>query len=69
MSLGRSTVIIKIGALLFIGLLVLIIHLINPPIFTELWHVLVSGNMHQTVEYIKSFGSLAIVVSFFWACL
>lgn len=65
MSLGKSTVIIKIGALLLIGLFILIIYVSNPKIFTGLWQVLISGNMQETIEYIKSFGSLAMIVSFF----
>ena len=65
MSLGKSTVIIKIGALLLIGLFILIIYVSNPKIFTGLWQVLISGNMQETIEYIKSFCSLAMIVSFF----
>lgn len=67
--LGRSAVMIKIGSLLLIGLLSLIIYIINPKLFTELWQVLSSGNMQETVEYIKSFGSSAMVVSFFLGVL
>lgn len=59
----------KIGAILLIGLLVLMIYVINPRIFIESWQVLISGNMQETVEYIKSFGSLAMLASFFLGVL
>lgn len=40
------------------------IHIADPEFFPQFWHIATSGNMHNTVEYIASFGMWAMVFSF-----
>lgn len=49
---------------LLVGLL-LAVYYANPDFFVELWSVVTSGNLNDTIEYIASFGMWAIVFSFF----
>ena len=42
----------------------LIIYLINPGFFNELWGVCLSGDMNQVAQYINSFGPWAMLFSF-----
>ncbi len=56
---------IKIGAVIGLTLLFVIIYLLNPDFFRELWDVCLSGDMHQVADYINSFGSWAMIFSFF----
>lgn len=61
----RSTLPIKLGAVGCLCLLFLITYLCNPDFFKELWAVCLSGDMHQVADYINSFGSWAMIFSFF----
>ena len=60
----RSGNVIKIGAAVVLFLLIIIIYLINPTFFNELWNVCLSGDMNLVAEYITSFGPWAMVFSF-----
>lgn len=64
----RSTLPIKLGAAGGLVFLVLVIYLLNPDFFHELWEVCLSGDMHRVADYINSFGSWAFVFSF-WLVL
>ena len=64
MQRKRSASTIKIGAVLIMLVLFLIIYLINPAFFNELWAVCLSGDMKQVADYINSFGPWAMVFSF-----
>lgn len=63
-SMKKSGSMIKIGAAGLMMLLLLIIYLLNPAFFNELWVVCLSGDMHLVAEYINSFGPWAMVFSF-----
>ena len=56
--------VLKVGAALAIVLLFVIIHLLAPEFLPELFTLLASGDIPQTVEYIRSFGEWAIVFAF-----
>lgn len=59
---------VKIGAVIAIGLLLLLIHCLNPTFFSTLWAVLSTGDLLGTANYIRSFGSWSIFFSF-WLVL
>ena len=65
MKMSKSTLPIKIGAVVALCLLFGIVYLLNPAFFGELWDVCLSGDMHRVAEYINSFGAWAMVFSFF----
>ena len=60
----RSGSMIKLGAAGILLLLLIIIYLLNPAFFYELWKVCLSGDMNLVAEYINSFGPWAMVFSF-----
>ena len=64
MKLTKSTWTIKLGAIFLLFALLFIIYLLNPAFFSELWRVLLSGDMQQTADYIKSFGPWPMFFSF-----
>lgn len=55
---------VKIVAALLIVLLFFAIHLIAPEFLPEIFELLRNGDIKETAEYIKSYGSMAIVFSF-----
>ncbi|MCR5175260.1 MAG: TVP38/TMEM64 family protein [Anaerovibrio sp.] len=55
---------IKIGAVAVMMLLFLIIYMMNPAFFNELWEVCLSGDMELVAAYINSFGPWAMLFSF-----
>ncbi len=55
---------VKIIAALLIVALFLIIHLIAPDFLPEIFDLLSRGDIKETAEYIKSYGSMAVVFSF-----
>lgn len=55
---------VKIVAALLIVLLFVVIHLAAPEFLPELFELLRRGDIQETAEYIKSYGSMAIVFSF-----
>lgn len=69
MNIKKSVDIIKLSAVLLIFCLVIIIYLLNPAFFKELWQVISSGDMQQTSDYINSFGSWAMFFSFWLVVL
>ena len=56
---------VKIAAALLIVALFLSIHLAAPEFLPEVFELLSRGDIVETAEYIKSYGSLAVVFSFF----
>lgn len=64
-KLTGSTMTIKLGAVAALVVLMAIIYFLNPNFFRELWEVCLSGDMHRVAGYINSFGSWAMVFSFF----
>jgi uncharacterized membrane protein YdjX (TVP38/TMEM64 family) len=68
MKLTKSTLSIKIGAVLLLLALCGVIYLLNPNFFSTLWQVLLSGDMQQTIDYIQQFGPWAMFFSF-WLVL
>lgn len=60
----KSTLTIKLGAVCLLILLHLLVYLLNPGLFQELWEVCLSGDMHRVAEYIQSYGPWAMVFSF-----
>lgn len=56
---------VKIAAALLIVALFLSIHLAAPEFLPEVFELLSRGDIAETAEYIKSYGSLAVVFSFF----
>ena len=65
MQITKSTLPIKLGAVAGLGLLFLIVYILNPSFWGELWDVCLSGDMHRIAGYINSFGAWAMVFSFF----
>ena len=59
---------VKLIAAALIVLLFLTIHSLNPEFFPYLWRMLSHGDIMETTEYIQSFGSWALVFSF-WLTL
>ncbi len=55
----------KVIALSLLLILVGSIYLLFPEVCAELWRVVTSGSMNDTIEYIQSFGAYAILFSFF----
>ena len=55
-QLDADCIVNIIGGLLLIGLVVCI-HLLKPMFFSDLWHVLLNGDMHEMIAYINSFGA------------
>lgn len=60
----HSMGIVKIIAVLLILALFVLIHLLNPHFFPDLWAVLASGDLKATAAYIQSFGPWAMFFSF-----
>ncbi|BEU87220.1 TVP38/TMEM64 family protein [Selenomonas sp. TAMA-11512] len=60
----RSAKIINLIALFLAIALLGVIHLLNPSFFPTLWQVLATGDFIATADYIRSFGSWAILCSF-----
>lgn len=56
---------VKIIAAILIIALLLAIHFAAPDFFPYLYRTLMSGDIEETAEYIRSFGSWAVVFSFF----
>lgn len=56
---------VKIGAFIGIVLLVLAVHIFVPGFFHKIWSLSAKGNLRGTVEFLRSFGPWAIVISFF----
>ena len=56
---------VKVTAAFLLVLLLGLFHSFNPEILPQLWHIVTNGNMTETIEYINSFGTAAIVFSFF----
>lgn len=54
----------KAGLSLALILLIVTIHVLNPSFFPQLWHVLLSENIHEIVRYIRSYGHWAMFFSF-----
>ena len=63
MSLSKDSCLKLITFLLLIVVL-FAIHFSKPEFFPTFWHIATSGNMHDTVSYIASFGMWAMVFSF-----
>ncbi|MBR5913225.1 MAG: TVP38/TMEM64 family protein [Selenomonadaceae bacterium] len=55
---------VKIVAAVLIVLLFVVIHLIAPDFLPEIIDLLLHGDIKETAEYIKSYGSMAVVFSF-----
>lgn len=55
---------VKIVAAILIVLLFVVIHLIAPEFLPEIFELLKNGDIQETAEYIKSYGSMAIIFSF-----
>ncbi len=55
---------VKIVAALLILLMFLVIHIIAPEFLPEVFELLSHGDISETAEYIKSYGSMAVVFSF-----
>ena len=55
---------VKIVAALLIVALFLVIHLIAPDFLPEIFDLLSRGDIKETAEYIKNYGSMAVVFSF-----
>lgn len=67
-QLDADCIVNIIGGLLFIGL-VMCIYLLKPMFFSDLWHILLSRDMHETIAYIDSFGIWSVIFSFFLGVL
>ena len=65
MHIPKSMTTVKLGALAAIILLFIIIHIANPNFLPHIVSLLARGDIMETADYIASFGSLAIVFSFF----
>ncbi len=55
---------VKIVAALLILLMFLVIHIIAPEFLPEVFELLSHGDISETAEYIKGYGSMAVVFSF-----
>ena len=55
---------VKIVAAILIVALFVVIHLAAPNFFPEIFDLLSRGDIKETAEYIKSYGSMAVVFSF-----
>ena len=55
---------IKIVAALLIVLLFVVVHIIAPEFLPEIFELLKNGDIQETAEYIKSYGSMAIIFAF-----
>lgn len=55
---------VKIIALLILASLCFAIEIFAPKFFSKIWHLSTSGNMEATVEFLRSYGPWAIIVSF-----
>lgn len=67
-QLDADCIVNIIGGLLLACLLVCI-HLLKPMFFSDLWHVLLNRDMHETITYIDSFGVWSVIFSFFLGVL
>lgn len=65
MQIKKSMGLVKAGAALAIVLLFVIIHIVNPAFLPHITALLARGDIMETAGYIASFGSWAIVFSFF----
>ena len=55
---------VKLVALVLLVLLFAGFRLFFPEVWARLWHVMASGNMQETIDYIRSFGGWAMAFSF-----
>ncbi len=54
---------IQVIAVLGIIVLLVAVHMVDPNFFSTVWQLTTSGNMHDIVHYLRSFGPLAMFVS------
>lgn len=57
--------ILKITSVVLLVLILLVINNYSPGFFEKVWTLSKSGDIEGTVEYLRSFGAWAIVISFF----
>lgn len=55
---------VKIGAFIGIVVLVLLIHFLVPGFFQKIWVLSAKGDLRGTIEFLRSFGPWAILISF-----
>lgn len=65
MKKSKTTLPIKLGAMIGLCLLFVFVYILNPSFWLEMWEVCLSGDMQRMVDYINSFGAWAMVFSFF----
>lgn len=54
---------IKIGLVIILMATLLGIHILIPDFYQTVWHLSTSGNMEGTIDYLRSFGVWAMVIS------
>lgn len=54
---------IKIGLVIILMATLLGIHILIPDFYQTVWHLSTSGNMEGTIDYLRSFGIWAMVIS------
>ncbi len=60
----RSEAAVRLAAFFLLAALCLSLRLFYPEVCARLWHVLTSGSMRETIDYIQSFGVWAMLFSF-----
>lgn len=63
-KLNKQDTIVKLIALGLMVVLVGIIHIFAPEFFPKIWSLATTGDMEQTINFLRSYGAWAIVVSF-----
>ena len=56
---------VKVGAFLLLLLMLLVIHLLVPDFFPNILKLTTSGNVDELIDFLRSFGAWALLVSFF----
>lgn len=56
---------IQAAAFALLAAVLLLIYLLEPAFYTTIWQLSTSGDIEETLEFLRSFGKWALIVSFF----
>ncbi len=56
---------IQAGSFALLALVLLVIYLVEPKFYTTVWQLSTSGDIEETLQFLRSFGKWALIVSFF----
>ncbi|HWR42821.1 TVP38/TMEM64 family protein [Sporomusa sp.] len=59
----NSEVVVKLAAVVVLAVMIIGAYLVKPDLFATIWYLATSGDINGTIEFLRSFGAWAIVIS------